>query len=121
MHEVSLVAELVEECERRAAGTPVALVRVRHASSIPESVIQQAFAMLTEGGLLATARLEVESFDVRLECPCGFAGVLGHDEVISSSMVVCPECASVQGRPRTADLELLEVAAAAPVTAAPPG
>ena len=112
MHEVSLVAELVDECERRAAGAPVGLVRVRHASSIPESVIQQAFAMLTEGGLLASARLEVESFDVRLECPCGFAGILGHDEVLSSSMVLCPSCATVHGRPRTADLELLEVVAA---------
>jgi Zn finger protein HypA/HybF involved in hydrogenase expression len=114
MHEVSLVAELVDECERRAAGAPVGLVRVRHASSIPESVIQQAFAMLTEGGLLASARLEVESFDVRLQCPCGFDGVLGHDEVLSSSMVVCPVCATVHSRPRTADLELLEVTAATP-------
>lgn len=112
MHEVSLVAELVDECERRADGTPVGLVRVRHASSIPESVVRQAFAMLTDGGLLASARLEVESFDVRLDCPCGFAGILGHDEVLSSSMVLCPECATVHGRPRTADLELLELVAA---------
>lgn len=114
MHEVSLVADLVDECERRAAGTPVALVRVRHASSIPESVIQQAFALLTQGGLLASARLEVESFDVRLECACGFAGALGHDEVLSSSMVLCPECGTIHSRPRTADLELLEVSGAAP-------
>jgi Zn finger protein HypA/HybF involved in hydrogenase expression len=110
MHEVSLVAELVEECERRAAGRPVRLVRVRHASSIPDDAIRQAFMMLTEGGTLADARLEAQPFDVLLDCACGFAGALGHDDLISASLAVCPSCGDVSSRPRTAEIELLEVA-----------
>lgn len=109
MHEVSLVAELVAQCERRAAGQPVKLVRVRHASSIPEAALQQAFRMLTEGGDLADATLQAEPFDVLLSCGCGFSGALGHDDLISSSLAACPACGDVSTRPRTAELELLEV------------
>jgi Zn finger protein HypA/HybF involved in hydrogenase expression len=109
MHEVSLVADLIAQCERQAAGQRVTVVRVRHASSIPESALQQAFRMLTEGGSLADATLEAEAFDVHLDCECGFAGVLGHDDVISSSLAVCPACGNVSTLHRTAELELLEV------------
>jgi Zn finger protein HypA/HybF involved in hydrogenase expression len=112
MHEVSLVSELVTEAERRAAGRPVVLVRVRCASSIPDDALRQAFTMLTEDGPLASAALEVEPFDVLLDCECGFSGALGHDDLISSSVAVCPSCGAVSTRPRTAELELLEVRAA---------
>lgn len=109
MHEVSLVAELIAECERRSAGQQVQLVRVRHASSLAEPGLQQAFRMLTEGGRLADAALEAEAFDVTLQCGCGFNGVLGHDDLIGGSVAVCPDCGDVSSRTRTAELELLEV------------
>ncbi len=109
MHEVSLVAELIVQCERRSAGRAVRVVRVRHASSIPEPTLQQAFRMLTEGSSLADATLEAEAFDVQLDCACGFTGPLGHDDLISASVVVCPACGDVSTRHRTAELELLEV------------
>lgn len=109
MHEVSLVAELVEECERRAAGHLVCLVRIRHASSIPAAALQQAFHMLTKDGCAADARLDAEVFDVRLCCACGFDGVLGHDDLVGGSMAVCPDCGDVSTLSRTADLELIEV------------
>ena len=109
MHEVSLVAELIALCELRSAGQPVQVVRVRHPSSIPEPALQQAFRMLTEGGSLADATLEAETFDVQLRCECGFIGVLGHDDLMSASVVVCPACGDVSTRHRTAELELLEV------------
>jgi len=109
VHEVSLVADLVAQCEVRAAGRPVQVVRVRYASSIPEEALRQAFQMLTEDGPLATATLEAEPFDVLLTCACGFSGALGHDDLISSSIAVCPSCGAVSSRPRTAELELLEV------------
>jgi Zn finger protein HypA/HybF involved in hydrogenase expression len=109
MHEVSLVAELVDACIQRAGGEPVSLVRVRHASTIPETAIQQAFAMLTEGGHLADAKLVTESFDIRLRCACGFDGSLGHDDLIDAAMAVCPACGDVSARTRTAELELLEL------------
>jgi Zn finger protein HypA/HybF involved in hydrogenase expression len=109
MHELSLVAELVAECERVSAGHPVRLVRVRHASTIPEPALRQAFRMLIEGGCLADAVLEAEMFDVRLRCGCGFAGSLGHDDLIGGSVAVCPNCAEVSTLRRAAELELLEI------------
>ena len=109
MHEVSLVAELISECERRSAGQPVRLVRVRHATSIAEPALRQAFRMLTEGSSLAEATLEAETFEVDLRCGCGFAGALGHDDLIGGSVAVCPACGEVSTLRRTAELELLEV------------
>lgn len=109
MHEVSLVAQLVDICTERAAGRPVALVRVRHASTIPASVLQQAFTMLTEGSGLAAATLEAEPFDIRLSCACGFDGILGHDDLVDAVAAVCPACGDVSPRERTAEIELLEV------------
>jgi Zn finger protein HypA/HybF involved in hydrogenase expression len=109
MHEVSLVADLVDECERQAAGRPVSLVRVRYASTIPSEGLHQAFRQLTTAGTLTGAVLAAEPFEVRLECGCGYAGSLGHDDVISGSVGVCPACGDVSVLPRTAELELLEV------------
>lgn len=109
VHEVSLVAELIAQAELRSAGRPVQLVRVRHASSIAEPALRQAFRMLTVGSNLANATLDAETFAVELRCGCGFAGPLGHDDLISGSIAVCPACGDVSTRPRTAELELLEV------------
>jgi len=109
VHEVSLVAQLVDACALRADGQAVVLVRVRHASTIPEPMLRQAFAMLTEGGNLSAARLETQPFDIRLQCGCGFDGPLGHDDLIDSAMAVCPSCGEVSTRARTAEIELLEV------------
>lgn len=110
MHEVSLVADLVEVCALRSRGRPVELVRVRHATTIPADVLVQAFRMLTETGPLAGAALETEAFDVILRCGCGFDGPLGHDDM-AGSMAVCPQCGELSATPRTAELELLEVVA----------
>ena len=109
MHEVSLVAELIARVRASLGRAAVQLVRVRHASSIPEPALRQAFRMLTEGGSVADATLEAETFDVELRCGCGFAGALGHDDLISGSVAVCPACGDVSTRRRTAELELLEV------------
>ena len=109
MHEVSLVAELITECERRSAGRAVQLVRVRHASSIDEPALRQAFRMLTEGSTMADTTLEAEGFDVELHCGCGYIGTLGHDDLIGGSVAVCPACGEVSTLRRTAELELLEV------------
>lgn len=113
MHEVSLVAQLVDVCVERAAGRRVSLVRVRHASTIPEAVLRQAFEMLTEDGDLAGATLEAQPFDITLQCACGFDGPLGHDDLIDAGMAVCPSCGNVSSRARTAEIELLEVRLAA--------
>jgi Zn finger protein HypA/HybF involved in hydrogenase expression len=109
VHEVSLVADLLAECERQAAGRPVEAIRVRHASSIDEATLRQAYAALTAGGALAVTTLEAETFEIRLTCGCGFDGPLGHDDLVSGSVAVCPSCGEVSTLKRTAELELLEV------------
>jgi Zn finger protein HypA/HybF involved in hydrogenase expression len=101
VHELSLVAELVAECERRAAGAPVSLVRVRCAATIPEAALREAFRLLTAGGPLAAATLEVESLAVRLRCPCGFAGALG-DADLAGHLAVCPSCGAVSSHEHAA-------------------
>lgn len=109
MHEVSLVAALIATCEEQAAGRPIDTVRVRHASSITDESLQQAFRLLAESGDLAGATLITEPFDVPLRCSCGFDGILGHDDLVGGSMAICPSCGDISTMSRTAELELLEV------------
>lgn len=109
MHEVSLVAELVDECVLRSGGRPVALVRVRHANTIPEDVLEQAFSLFTSEGALAGARLEREEFELTHTCVgCGYSGVLAHDHLIGH-IVVCPQCGDVTAGEHAAELELVSV------------
>src|SRR5437763_16996228 len=96
MHEVGLVEELIDVCERRAGGSPVALIRVRCCSTIGEPALRQAFAFLAPGTRLDAARLEVESFDAELECACGYAGSVDPHQVIGTT-AVCPSCYELTG------------------------
>ena len=113
MHEVGLVADLVDACQAAAKGHQVTRLRVRHAATIPEDVVRQAFAMLTIGTPLEAAVLETQSHDLLLECPCGYEGALRHDDVIGPTLAVCPGCGSLRERPAVPELELLEVRVAA--------
>jgi Zn finger protein HypA/HybF involved in hydrogenase expression len=112
VHEVALVADLVDAATARSGGVAVGAVQVRYATTIPEDVLRQAFDMLAADGPLAGATLEAEPFDIRLECACGFSGALGHDDMVGTSVAVCPSCGDVSTPPRTAEIELLEVVAA---------
>jgi Zn finger protein HypA/HybF involved in hydrogenase expression len=114
VHELSLVSDLVEACERASGPRPVALVRVRVASTVPEEMVRQAFSMLTTETLLESAELVIESFDLRVRCACGFDGALGHDDLIGASLAVCPDCGTLQHRSPTAEIELLEVRSTRP-------
>jgi Zn finger protein HypA/HybF involved in hydrogenase expression len=110
VHEVSLVAELVDAVVERSGGAPVSLVRVRHATTIPSDVLEQAWAMLTDEGPLAGSVLEAEPFEIRIACPtCGYAGPVGHDDVVAPSIASCPSCGGIVTFPPTAEIELLEV------------
>ena len=112
MHEVGLVAELVDAAVAQTGDRPASVVRVRYATTIPEDVLRQAFEMLSDGGPLAGASLEAEPFDIRLRCACGFDGPLGHDDMVGPSMAICPWCGDISTPPRTAELELVEVVSA---------
>ena len=109
MHEVSLVAELVEACELAAGGAAVRTVRVRHASAIPEDSVRQAFELLTIGTPLAGARLDLTSFDLEVRCQCGFVGHPDHDALDAGPFSECPACGALVRRPRTPELELVAV------------
>jgi Zn finger protein HypA/HybF involved in hydrogenase expression len=109
MHELSLVGELIEEVARRAAGRTVALVVIRHASTISEEMLHQAFTMLAADGPLASARLACEQFEILLTCDaCGFAGVLDHDHV-AGHVRVCPQCGDISGDSQRPEMELVGV------------
>jgi Zn finger protein HypA/HybF involved in hydrogenase expression len=110
VHEVSLVAQLVDAAAETAGGAPVSLVRVRHATTIPSDVLEQAWAMLTEEGPLAAATLEAEPFEIRIACrACGYEGPVGHDDVVAPSIASCPSCGGIVTFPPTAEIELVEV------------
>jgi Zn finger protein HypA/HybF involved in hydrogenase expression len=108
VHELSLVAELVEACSRRAGGAPVSLVRVRCATTIPEAALRESFRLLVADGPLSAAVLEVEPLEVPLACPCGSTAAPGQAEVVGH-LVVCPSCGAVSEHPTSDGLELLEV------------
>ena len=109
MHEVSLVADLVEECARRANGHPVATVRIRHANTLDDDGLRELFAMCGAGGPLAHAVLESEQFDVELACSaCGFTGTVDSDHVYGH-LRVCPACGALSDDDDTAELELVDV------------
>jgi Zn finger protein HypA/HybF involved in hydrogenase expression len=108
MHEVSMVSELVAECERRAGNRPVEGVRVRVAATVSEDSLRLAFDAFTREGPLSGADLEMETFAVTLQCKCGFSGSLGHDDVVGH-MIVCPSCGDISASGGHAELELLEV------------
>lgn len=109
MHELSLVAELIDEVEQRAAGRSVALVVVRHATTIGEESLRQAFTMLTTDRSLADTRLVCEPFEIALDCDaCGFAGVLDHDH-LAGHVRVCPQCGDISGDSSLSEMELVRV------------
>ena len=109
MHEVALVADLVEAAVARVEGPRAQRVVVRYASTIPVDVFEQAWAMLTAGGPLDGAELDATAFPVHLDCACGFRGALEHDDVIGPGQAVCPSCSELRSFPVTAELELVEV------------
>lgn len=109
MHEVALVEELVGIVERSADGRVVESVRVRRATTIPDGVLEQAWTMLTTGGPLADAVLDVEPFDIRLGCGCGFDGPLGHDDIVPGAVAICPSCGALSPLPPEPELAILEI------------
>lgn len=119
MHETSLIAELVTECERRAQGRPVARVRVRHASSIEDDALREIFTALTADGPIEHAVLDTEEFDATMTCgECGYTGSIDHDHAYGH-LRICPSCEAISDDAMAPELELvaIEVAAVNPLSA----
>ncbi len=109
MHEVSLVADLVEVAKQHAQGRPITSITVRHATTIPDPMLRQAYAMVVNDTPLADVPLHAQPFDVVLDCAkCEFNGTLHHHD-IEGHVTICPNCGDVAELEHTAELELINV------------
>lgn len=91
MHEFGMCDGIVEAVQRRAAGRPVARVRVRIGTlhRAVEAAFQQAFAHAAEGTEAEHAAVELVVIPVSATClACGV--VAESNDII----VVCPDCGS---------------------------
>ena len=91
MHEFGMCDGIVEAVQRRAAGRPVARVRVRIGTlhRVVEAAFQQAFAHAAEGTEAEHAAVELVVIPVSATClNCGV--VVEADEIV----VVCSSCGS---------------------------
>jgi hydrogenase nickel incorporation protein HypA/HybF len=91
MHEFGMCDGIVEAVQRRAAGRPVARVRVRVGTlhRVVEGAFQQAFAHAAEGTEAEHAAVELVVIPVSATClACGV--IVEANEIIA----VCPECGS---------------------------
>jgi len=89
MHEFGMCDGIVEAVQRRAAGRPVALVRVRIGTlhRVVEAAFQQAFAHVAEGTEAEHASVELVLIPVSATClTCEV--VVEAEDIIA----VCPEC-----------------------------
>jgi len=109
VHELSLVAELVESCELHAAGRPVSAVRVRCGDLIDGAELAIAFEELAVGTVLVGAALEIERVPTVLSCSCGFAGPV-EAEHSGGHVALCPGCAEVRAVEEVLELVALRVA-----------
>lgn len=109
MHEISLITDLVEECERQAGDAQIKSVSVRHATTIPQDMLHEVWGMVTVDRSIASAQLKSEAYEAHLNCEqCGFNGVLGHDDVVGH-MSVCPQCSNPTEFEHAAEIELIGV------------
>ncbi|MGO8687777.1 MAG: hydrogenase/urease maturation nickel metallochaperone HypA [Candidatus Dormibacteria bacterium] len=114
MHELSLVQELVAECERRAQGRAVTGVQVRCPAGVDAEEVEECFAHLTADGRLAGAVLDIETVPQTLGCECGFTGEVGPDHC-AGHLVICPTCARVHEAPAALELVAVRGAGAPPI------
>jgi hydrogenase nickel incorporation protein HypA/HybF len=89
MHEFGMCDGIVEAVQRRAAGRPVARVRVRVGTlhRVVEGAFQQAFAHAAEGTEAEHAAVELVVIPVSATC-LGCGVVVEGNEIIA----VCPKC-----------------------------
>jgi hydrogenase nickel incorporation protein HypA/HybF len=89
MHEFGMCDGIVEAVQRRAAGRPVARVRVRVGTlhRVVDAAFQQAFAHAAEGTEAEHAAVELVVIPVSATClACGV--VAESNDIIA----VCPDC-----------------------------
>jgi hydrogenase nickel incorporation protein HypA/HybF len=89
VHEFGVAAGVLETVETRAAGRPVRGIRLHVGAlqRLDRAVFDQAWALITDGGVADGASVDVVEVAVEVRCR-GCAGTASGDELIT----VCPEC-----------------------------
>jgi len=108
MHELGLAESVLEAVEQRAAGRPVARVRVRVGAllHVHPGSFDQSFALVAAGTPAEGAEVELVVVPVDLHCGgCGTTSQVG--ELVES----CPVCGSVAVSMQGGDQVVLELLA----------
>lgn len=96
MHEYSIVASLIDVCEKeakkhRAKAIKRLSVRIGRLSGIEIHFLEQCFETFKEDTICHDAVLEIEVCDVVLVCKA-----CGTQSVVSENRFVCPKCQSAE-------------------------
>jgi hydrogenase nickel incorporation protein HypA/HybF len=105
MHELGLCEGVMEAVERRAAGRPVEVVRIRAGAlhRVVESSMTTAFELVSVGTVAQNARLELVPVPVHVSCRgCGL------EAESDDPYAVCGECGSPDVDLRGGDELMLE-------------
>jgi hydrogenase nickel incorporation protein HypA/HybF len=89
MHEFGVAASVLEAVEARAAGRPVAALRLHVGAlqRLDRDVFDQAFALVGEGGVADGARVDVVEVAVEVRCRgCD------HPTVADELVITCGSC-----------------------------
>lgn len=115
MHEIGLAEDLAAAARRRAAGRPVARVRVHVGTQhrVDQPSMDQAFALVTQGTELEGADLDLVLIQAKNSCRS-----CGQETLADEALPACPACGGVDVELAGGDELLLEsIQLAAPVPA----
>lgn len=111
MHELAAVGALVDAVVTSTAEhqpCQVDVVRVQRGTAFLEAALLQGFEMLSRGTALEGARLEIETVDHMVDCPCGIERPMLAEELVGH-VWVCPNCGHLEEIHEEDDLVLLDV------------
>ena len=116
MHEFGLCEGVLDSVRQRAAGRPVAGLRlrvgVRHA--VDEASMTQAFQLCAEGTEAAGASLDLVFVPARVSCRA-----CGAQSETADALAICPRCHSADVQVSGGDELVLESLTYAPVPTGP--
>jgi hydrogenase nickel incorporation protein HypA/HybF len=89
VHELGMCEAILDAVERRAAGRPVARVRVRVGvlHRVVEPALDQAFALVSAGTVAAGAAVDLVVVPARVSC-----AACGHEAECNDPLAVCSVC-----------------------------
>jgi Zn finger protein HypA/HybF involved in hydrogenase expression len=113
MHEIGMIQTAFDNLLEQLTAAKVSKVleiHVRRSSAIPEETLRLVYEARQPGTVLEGARLQVETFDVKYHCPCGYDQPLTHDD-LHGHIVICERCGRVGDIHDLPELEIVDVLA----------